>query len=375
MLLSEVTTLRLGGPCEDVVVAVDEAELIEAITQADVLELPVLILAGGSNVVIADSGWPGRVVLVRTSGVTVAASGAETDSRFAKARLATGEVETGSSAASGPRVLVTAAAGETWDDFARTMVTQGFGGVEALVGIPGAVGSTPIQNVGAYGQEVADTVVSVRVWDRHTHQTVTLAATECGFAYRDSRFKREPGRFVVLAVTFALTATGDSAPVRYGELARHLNVEAGQRAPVAQVAQTVLNLRAGKGMVLDAADHDTWSAGSFFTNPILTSEDAHRLLPESAPRFAAGEAATADRTPQVKTSAAWLIEHAGFTKGFRVRPDAPVALSSKHTLALTNRGGATTADLLELARTVRDGVREHFGVTLVPEPVLVGCAL
>ena len=359
MLLSEVTTLRLGGPCEDVVMAEAEAELIDAVSQADTANVPVLLLSGGSNVVIADAGWPGRVVLVRTSGVTVRPGNAYTN---------------GPTQAVEPGVLVTAAAGETWDDFARAMVAQGFGGVEALVGIPGAVGSTPIQNVGAYGQEVADTVVSVRVWDRRVNRVMTLVATDCGFAYRDSRFKREPNRFVVLAVTFTLTATGESAPVRYGELARHLDVDAGQRAPVGDVAAAVLNLRAGKGMVLDATDHDTWSAGSFFTNPILLSNEAERL-PAAAPRFPTGEVGSDGRGQLVKTSAAWLIEHAGFSKGFRVRPDAPVALSTKHTLALTNRGGATTADLLELARTVRDGVREHFGVTLVPEPVLVGCAL
>ena len=352
VLLSEVTTLRVGGPCQDVVAAGTEAELISAVAQADADGVPTLLLSGGSNVVIADAGWPGRVVLVRTSGAQVDA------------------------APDTAGVVVTAAAGETWDGFARSMVAEGFGGVEALVGIPGAVGSTPIQNVGAYGQEVADTVVSVRVWDRRQRAVRTLAAADCDFAYRDSRFKREPGRFVVLAVTFALTATGESAPVRYAELARRLDVVAGQRAPVGDVATAVLGLRAGKGMVLDPSDHDTWSAGSFFTNPILTAAEAVGL-PESAPRFpvstpAAGAGADAHQT---KTSAAWLIEHAGFNKGFRVRPDAPVALSSKHTLALTNRGGATTADLLELARAVRDGVRERFGITLVPEPVLVDCAL
>lgn len=333
--LADVTTLRLGGPCDDVVVADTQERLASSVMAADAEKVPLLLLSGGSNVVIADDGWPGRVVLVRSRGVRVRGD----------------EVEV--------------AAGESWADFVASVVGQGRNGVEALAGIPGAVGSTPIQNVGAYGQEVAETIVQVRVWDRTAHREVALAAEDCGFGYRDSRFKREPGRFVVLNVTFRLPATGMSAPLRYAELAGKLGLPVGASAPVQVVASAVLALRRGKGMVLDPADHDTWSAGSFFTNPILPSADG---VPEGAPAYPAGDG-------RVKTSAAWLIEQAGFGKGYARAIDAPVSLSTKHTLALTNRGTATTADLLDLARTIRSGVQDRFGITLVPEPVLVGCSL
>ncbi|MDQ1248794.1 MAG: UDP-N-acetylmuramate dehydrogenase [Actinomycetota bacterium] len=333
--LSEVTTLRLGGPCDDVVIADTQERLVSSVMAADADQVPVLLLSGGSNVVIADEGWPGRVVLVRSRGVRVRGD----------------EVEV--------------AAGESWSDFVAAMVGQGRCGVEALSGIPGAVGSTPIQNVGAYGQEVAETIAQVRVWDRAAHRELVLSADECGFGYRDSWFKRETGRFVVLNVTFRLPATGVSAPLRYAELAGKLGLPVGATAPVAVVANAVLALRRGKGMVLDAADHDTWSAGSFFTNPILASTAE---VPAGAPAFPASDG-------RVKTSAAWLIEHAGFGKGYARAINAPVSLSTKHTLALTNRGTATTEDLLDLARTIRAGVQDRFAITLVPEPVLIGCAL
>jgi UDP-N-acetylmuramate dehydrogenase len=279
------------------------------------------------------------VVLVRTTGVR-----AEVD------------------ACSG--ATVTVAAGEDWDAFVARAVAEGWSGVEALSGIPGSVGATPVQNVGAYGQEVADTVVRVRCWDRAERAVRTLTADRCEFGYRSSRFKRDPGRFVVLEVTFQLRLADLGAPVRYAELARRLGVRPGDRAPAVEVREAVLRLRAGKGMVLDEADHDTWSAGSFFTNPVLSAADADRLPPE-APRWPQPDG-------RVKTSAAWLIEHAGFGKGYG---EGRVRLSTKHTLALTNRGDATTAELLELAREVRAGVEERFGVRLVNEPVLVGCSL
>lgn len=348
-LLADHTTLRLGGPARRYVRATTEAELLEAVRTADAVGEPLLLVAGGSNLVVDDAGFGGTVVEIATRGVR-----------------ADHDADGGADPTCGG-VVVTVAAGEPWDPFVARAVTEGWVGLEALSGIPGAVGSTPIQNVGAYGQEVAQTIASVRTWDRVDDRQRTFAAADCGFGYRHSRFKAEPGRYVVLDVTFQLRVGALGAPVAYAELARTLGVEPGERAPLVAVRDAVLGLRAGKGMVLDDADHDTWSAGSFFTNPVLTAAEADALPPE-APRWPQPEGG-------VKTSAAWLIDHAGFGKGYAVRPDARVSLSTKHPLALTNRGGATTAELLELARTVRDGVAERFGVRLVNEPVTVGCAL
>ncbi len=356
--LRELTTLRLGGPCGDVVVAESEDDLIAAVAGADADGTQVLLLSGGSNVVVADAGFGGRVVLVRTCGVSTAGAGD---------RDGDGDGDRRWAGAGDGDVIVEAAAGESWSQFVAQMVAHGRSGVEALAGIPGCVGSTPIQNVGAYGQEVADTIVGVRVWDRAAGAVVELDPAACQFSYRSSTFKANPDRYVVLSVKFRLPGTGASAPIRYPELATRLGVEVGQRADLADVSGTVVELRRGKGMVLDAADHDTWSAGSFFTNPILSPDEAAALDP-AAPRFTAGDG-------RVKTSAAWLIDHAGFDRGYRLRPDAKVSISTKHTLALTNRGGATTEELLELARAVRARVRSKFGITLVPEPVLVGCQL
>ncbi|HQR26233.1 MAG TPA: UDP-N-acetylmuramate dehydrogenase [Nocardioides sp.] len=344
-LLGDHTTLRLGGPAQTWVEADSERMLVEAVGAADAAGIPLLVLAGGSNVVVGDEGFAGTVVHVATRGVVADRDDCDT------------------LAACGG-VTLRVAAGEPWDDLVAQAVASEWAGLEALSGIPGSVGATPIQNVGAYGQEVADTVASVRTWDRRARTQRTFPLAECGFGYRHSRFKAEPDRYVVLEVTFLLRQGTLSAPVRYAELARALGVELGQRAPIADVREAVLALRRGKGMVLDAEDHDTWSAGSFFTNPVLTAEQAARL-PEAAPRWP-----LADGT--VKTSAAWLIEHAGFTKGYGA---GPVGLSTKHTLALTNRGGATAAELLALAREVRDGVAREFGVRLVNEPVLLGCSL
>ncbi len=340
MELSEVTTLRLGGPAGAVVEATTEAELIDAVRSADEAGVPVLLVGGGSNLVVADDGFDGTVILVRTRGIEVSAD-----------------------ACSG--AMVTVAAGENWDDFVAHAVERDWEGLEALSGIPGSVGATPIQNVGAYGQEVADTIVSVRTWDRDEKRVRTIMFTDLGFRYRHSRFKDEPDRFVVLTVAFQLRFAGAlSAPIRYGELARRLGVIEGERAPLGDVRQTVLDLRRGKAMVLDEGDHDTWSTGSFFTNPILTADEA-AALPDAAPRFVQPDG-------RVKTSAAWLIDHAGFSRG---HGNDRVALSSRHVLALTNRGDASTADLLALAREVRDGVEDRFGVRLVNEPVLVGVSL
>ncbi len=336
-LLADLTTLRLGGPARRLVHATTEAALVEAVRTADEAGTPVLLVAGGSNLVIADAGFDGIVVRVATSGVEV-----EQD-------LCSG-------------AMVTVAAGESWDPFVAQAVSRGWVGVEALSGIPGSIGATPVQNVGAYGQEVSQTIASVRCWDRVERAQRTFAADGCGFGYRTSRFKQDPDRYVVLAVTFQLRLGDLSAPVAYAELARTLGVEAGARAPLSDVREAVLGLRRGKGMVLDAADHDTWSAGSFFTNPFL---DDGAALPPDAPRWEQPDGT-------VKTSAAWLIEHAGFSKGYG---NERVSLSTKHTLALTNRGSARTDDLLALASEVQQGVLSRFGVWLVNEPTLVGCAL
>ena len=334
--LAAHTTLRVGGPAAEFVEATDEKSLVAAVADADRRGMPVLVLAGGSNVLVSDDGFDGRVVAVRTSGVTA-------------------DVDDCGGA------VVRVAAGEAWDPFVARAVASRWVGVEALSGIPGSVGATPIQNVGAYGQEVAQTLASVRCWDRLAGEVHTFAAAECGFGYRTSRFKEEPDRHVVLAVTFQLRLGDLGAPVAYAELARRLGVDTGGRVPMADVREAVLALRRGKGMVLDPADHDTWSAGSFFTNPVLDPA----AVPAEAPAWPQPDG-------RVKTSAAWLIEHAGFARGYG---EGPAGLSTKHTLALTNRGTATAADLLAVAREVRDGVRARFGVTLVNEPVLVGCSL
>jgi UDP-N-acetylmuramate dehydrogenase len=336
--LADFTTLRLGGPAGRFVEAADEVAIVDAVRAADERGEPLLILAGGSNLLVADAGFPGTVLRIATCGIE--------------------EV--------GDRLVV--AAGEAWDPFVARCVADERAGVECLSGIPGSVGATPIQNVGAYGQEVADTIVSVRAYDRAHGRVQEIAAADCGFRYRSSVFKRTPGRWVVLAVTYTLPRQAASQPIRYAELARALGVGEGETAPLAVVREAVLALRRRKGMVLDPADPDTVSAGSFFTNPVL-----------DPPAFAALEARLGDgaripRFPQpdgtVKTSAAWLIEHAGFARGYG--DPATVAISGKHTLALTNRGAGTTEQLVALAREIADGVRERFGVDLEPEPVFVG---
>ena len=337
--LAELTTLRLGGPTTALVEATTTDELVEAVRAADESGTPLLLVGGGSNLVVSDEGFPGTVVHIATRGIRLDA-----------------DVCSGAT--------VTVAAGEDWDDLVAQAVDQGWLGVEALSGIPGSVGATPIQNVGAYGQEVADTVASVRCWDRVGRAYRTFSVAECGFGYRTSRFKEDPGHFVVLEVTFQFRMGDLAEPVEYGELARSLGVPLGQRVPARAVRESVLALRRRKGMVLDGSDHDTWSAGSFFTNPVLDAGQAADL-PEDAPRWELPDGS-------VKTSAAWLIEHAGFSKG---HGDGRVRLSTKHTLALTNRGGASTVELLALAREVQQGVLDRFGVRLVNEPVLVGCEL
>jgi UDP-N-acetylmuramate dehydrogenase len=325
--LAEFTTLGVGGPVERLVEVSSAAELVAAVREADEAARPLLVLGGGSNLVAPDEGWPGDVVLVRSRGV-------ERD---------------------GNRLTVQA--GEDWDALVALTVEESLAGMEALSGIPGSTGATPVQNVGAYGQEVAQTITAVRVWDRAEKADRALSPAECGFAYRDSRLKREPGRFVVLDVTFGLHPGELSRPVAYAELARRLDVPVGRAAPLADVRAAVLDLRRGKGMVLDAGDPDSRSAGSFFTNPVVPAERAV----EGCPSWPAGEGA-------VKLSAAWLVEHAGFGKGTRA---GRVGTSSKHSLALTTEPGATATELLTFAGRVVTAVRERFGVTLVPEPTRV----
>jgi UDP-N-acetylmuramate dehydrogenase len=337
--LAELTTLRLGGPAKRLVEVHDEAALVAEVTACDERGEPVLVLGGGSNVVVADGGFDGTVVLVRIRGVGVDHDGCG-------------------------GVTVTVGPGEDWDEFVVRAIGEEWRGVECLPGIPGLCGAVPMQNVGAYGQEVADSIASVRTYDRRQRRQVTYAAGDCGFGYRTSRFKREPDRHLILGVTFQFAKCDQSAPIRYAELARRLDVPVGARLPGAEVREAVLDLRRGKGMVLDPADHDTWSAGSFFTNPILAEADAGRL-PSDAPRWAVDNG-------RVKTSAAWLIERAGYPRGFGA---GAIRVSSKHTLALTNRGAGTATELVALAREIRDGVAAKYGVVLENEPILVGLEL
>jgi len=337
--LAGLTTLRLGGPARRLIVAETEDEIVSVVRSADAAGEPLLVLGGGSNLVVADAGFDGTVLRIATHGMAPAAPAALAEH------------------------VLQLEAGVDWDSAVALAVHEGYAGVEALSGIPGLAGATPIQNIGAYGQDVSQTVAWVRALDRTTGDVVRLDNAGCGFSYRNSAFKGA-GRYVVLSVAFALEHSRAGRPVRYAELARHLGIEVGESAPAVEVRAAVLDLRRAKGMVLDASDHDTWTAGSFFTNPMLTAQDAERL-PEDAPRWPEPDG-------RVKASAAWLIEHSGFGRGYG---SGPARLSGKHTLALTNRGGASTDDLLALAREVRAGVRARFGVELVPEPVLVGCSL
>jgi UDP-N-acetylmuramate dehydrogenase len=340
--LAGYTTLRLGGPARLLVTATTADEVAQSVREARAGGEPALVLGGGSNVVIADRGFAGTAILIRSTGVRVVGR-------------------------DGEAVTVRVEAGEPWDEVVTTAVHAGWSGLECLSGIPGTTGGTPIQNVAAYGQEVAETITAVRVFDRLTGELAWLPPARCRFGYRTSVFKRSD-RWVVLAVEFRLRRHGWSGPVRYPELARALGVPLGATAPLAEVRAAVLALRAGKGMVLDPADPDTYSVGSFFTNPVLD-----RAAAAAVRRVAGADPPTwPEPGGRVKVSAAWLIERAGFHKGYSGQG---VAISSKHTLALTNRGNGTTAALLELAAEIRGGVRARFGVSLHPEPVLVDCTL
>lgn len=383
--LADLTTLRVGGPAASYVETGDEAALIEAVSTADEDGVPLLVVGGGSNLLVADEGFDGVVVRDTRSGITV-----ESDDACGGA-------------------VVSAPAGQNWDELVARAVDEDWVGVESLAGIPGTVGAAPVQNIGAYGQELSGVVSLVRTWDRRERRVRTFAVGQLDFGYRTSLLKRSmygadtswvegdplapwypSPRYVVLNVQFQFRLGTLSAPVGYGELARRLGVEVGQRAPMRDVRETVLGLRASKGMLLDRPsfgadpDHDRWNSGSFFTNPVIPVEHlAH--LPEDVPRYPVRSSMPETTTGPslgtvdpalVKTSAAWLIERAGFGKGFGLAGEhSPARLSTKHTLAMTNRGGARTEDVVALARAVRDGVRDRFGVTLVPETVLVGVSL
>jgi len=374
--LADLTTLRVGGAAEELVTVSERDELVDTLTGLWAVGEDWMVLGGGSNSLISDEGVEGTVIRIATRGVS-----------------------RGEERADGT-VLVRVQAGEPWDALVARTVAEGLTGLEALSGIPGSTGASPVQNIGAYGQEVADVLEGVDFLDYETGEVERLTAADLGLGYRTSSLKR--GRVgVVLSVDFALTrGEGPDAlglPIAYPQLAGALGVELGDRVPVARVRETVLALRASKGMVLDDADHDTWSAGSFFTNPIVSAAFA-RTLPADAPRWpqedpprdlvvplgdqwevaAAIEreaAARRRREPAgVKLSAAWLIEHSGVGRGFRL-PGSGAAVSSKHTLALTNRGTATAEDVAALARYVQGRVMSEHGVILQPEPVLVGLSL
>jgi UDP-N-acetylmuramate dehydrogenase len=345
--LAPLTTLELGGRARHLVEAADEATLLEALAWAEARGVPALVLGGGSNVVVADAGFPGLVVRVATRGRDYEYVGCE--------------------------VRLTAAAGEPWDALVADTVARDLAGLECLSGIPGLAGATPIQNVGAYGQEVADTIRSVRVFDRRDELVLELPASECAFGYRDSAFRRDPGRHVVLAVTFALRLEG-APTLRYRELADAL---AGEAPPtLAATRDTVLALRRRKSMVIDASDPNRRSVGSFFTNPIVTADVAEKLAARALAEGVVSSASDVPRWPagagHAKLSAGWLIERAGIARGLK---RGNVGVSSAHALALVHHGGGSTAELLALARHVRDTVRARFDITLTPEPILVGAAL
>ena len=324
--LAELTTLRVGGTPNSLVVAASESEIIEAVSANP----NALILGGGSNVLISDD-FHGDVIKIESQGF-----------------------ENDESACAG--AWVTVAAGHNWNDFVATAVASGWTGIEGLAGIPGTVGATPIQNVGAYGQSVSETIAQVRAWNKKTKSVDTFFAADCEFGYRTSIFKSQPDTWVILSVTFQLPLGTMSAPIAYNELAAKLKVELGDRVSTSDLQAAVLELRTGKGMVLDSADHDTWSVGSFFMNPRVA------VAPADAPNWP-----EADGT--VKVSAAWLIEQAGFNKGFTLNGRA--ALSSKHTLAITNRGSATSADISELADRIVAGVKAKFDIELRPEATFI----
>ena len=332
--LSKYTSFRVGGPATKIVQVSTQAQIIAAIEDAG--DTPILIMGGGTNVLIADKGFEGTVI-----------------------RISNNSVQSEVDACSG--ATLTIGAGEDWDSFVQTTITSGFAGLETLSGIPGTVGASPIQNIGAYGHEVSEFVTRVRSYDRQEKAIKTFTNSECQFSYRNSYFKAHPGRYVVLDVQFQLRRGEFSDPITYLELAKKLGVELGDKASVIATREAVLQLRASKGMLLTADDHDSWSAGSFFTNPIISQQIAD-TLPNAAPKWPLNDG-------RVKISAAWLIENAGIHKGDEV---GGARISTKHVLALTNSGDATASDIAELAKRARNQVKEIFGISLEAEVNLVG---
>lgn len=330
---TDLTTLRVGGRVARFISATSEAEILAATSESE-----LLVIGGGSNLLVNDDGYSGTVLKIANRGRQI-----ESD------------------ACSG--ATITLAAGEEWDSFVEYAVANGLAGIETLAGIPGLAGAAPIQNIGAYGSEIAESIARVRAFDRVSKTITTLAAADCAFGYRTSRFKAEPNRWIILEVTLQLRMGSESDPIKYQELADALDVKIGDRAPLSKVRGAVMELRKKKGMVLDSSDRDTWSGGSFFTNPFVDSATAERL-PEDAPRW---------HTPTgVKVSAAWLIERTGFSRGDRL---GGAAISRKHSLALINAENATAADLIALANQIRSKVHEKFGIWLEPEVRLIGLAL
>ena len=336
--LSSFTTLRVGGPARKIVHAHSEAELIEFVKAADSAKEPILILGGGSNLLISDAGFAGTVIRVESKGNALdydACSGG----------------------------MIEVSAGEDWDKFVEISIEKGFADLESLSGIPGTVGGAPIQNIGAYGHEVSETIARVKTYDRSKGEVKTFTNAECKFSYRNSIFKEQPGKYVILSVTFQLRKGAQSLPIAYAELAKQLSVNIGDRVEVTKVRQAVLKLRASKGMLINL-ENEINSAGSFFVNPILSKSAADKL-PADAPRWPQNDG-------KVKTSAAWLMEHSGVVKGEKL---AGAQISNKHVLALTNSGDATAEDIIELARRARKKVYEKFGIKLEPEVQLVGVNL
>lgn len=330
--LARHTTLRVGGPAKRFVIAESEAEIIATIRECDDTSEQLFILGGGSNVVANDSGFDGTVLKIANKGM---------DHDVAACAGAT----------------ITVGAGEVWDDFVAYAVSHEWSGIEALSGIPGTVGATPVQNVGAYGQDVSQTIARVRAYDRVAREVRTFYFDSCRFGYRTSVFKEYAPRLVILDVQFQLRLGAQSMPITHADLARDLGIEQGKRSTSAQVRDAVLRMRGAKGMVLNIDDHDTWSAGSFFVNPVVEP----RMVP-------AGAAAWPQPDGLVKVSAAWLVDNAGIGKGFEL---GGASTSTKHALAITNRGDATAADVKELANLIRARVRVAFSIDLEPEPTFV----
>ncbi len=335
--LNDYTSLRVGGPAKNFVEVSTESEIVAAIEAAG--DAPILIIGGGSNLLISDAGFEGTVI-----------------------HIANNHIESEIDACSG--ATLTIGAGENWDDFVASTIARGFAGLETLSGIPGTVGAAPIQNIGAYGHEVSEFITRVRTYDRQAKAIKTFTNSECEFEYRNSIFKRTPGRYIVLSVQFQIRSGEISTPITYAELATKLGIAVGEKAPVLATRAAVLELRAAKGMLLNEDDQDSWSAGSFFTNPIISQEVA-ATLPHDAPRWPLEDG-------RVKTSAAWLIQNSGIEKG---HSHGGARISSKHVLALTNSGDATAEELVQLAREVRIAVEAKFAITLEPEVNLVGLSL